>query len=241
MTRFFSWAALATLCFATSASADGMRKQAMPAAAPSCCEAQWGGLYVAGSVGYGIAVTDFDEQHSNLLGGTAANRHDLSATGLTGTVAVGYDHMLRNGLVAGIFADYTYGDLDGKVSLNYLTNALEMTYSDQWAVGARLGFVRSCCTMWYLTAGYAHAKVELEQLKANMDGYFLGGGVEQQIRSNLSLKLEYRFSDYGDTNLYTFRSGCCSQTVDVESQIHAVRLGVAYRFNADHYTPVPLK
>ncbi len=56
-----------------------------------------------------------------------------------------------------------------------------------------------------------------------MDGFFVGVGVEQAFNRNLSLKLDYRFSDYGN---YSFNSD-----VKMKNEVHSVRLGVNYRFS----------
>ena len=198
------FAGLAVLGWAGAASADGMnaRRGAAPMDLPAadCCQARWGGLYIGASVGVGMADTDFSEVRTGPPT-PGASSYDLSGTGITGTVAVGYDRQLHGNMVAGVFVDYTFGELDASFTLPAPVQQVSLVYDDTWAVGARLGFARSCCTLWYATAGYTRTSVNFGDgfRKEDLDGYFLGLGVEQQIRDRLTLKLEYRFSDYGET------------------------------------------
>ena len=242
------FAGLAVLGWAGAASADGMNaRRAAPVDMPAadCCQARWGGLYIGASVGVGMADTDFSEVRT---GGVTpgASSFDLSGTGITGTVAVGYDRQLHGNMVAGVFVDYTFGELDASFTLPVPVQQVSLVYDDTWAVGARLGFARSCCTLWYATAGYTRTTVNFGDgfRKEDLDGYFIGLGVEQQIRDRLTLKLEYRFSDYGETtSLSGAGGGCggCTQRIDIDSQVHAVRLGLTYKLDFHHREHDPMK
>jgi outer membrane immunogenic protein len=149
-------------------------------------------------------------------------------------VILGYDRQIRDGFVIGVFGDYAFGELDGDIDFD--DNA---TIDNQWAVGGRIGFVRSCCTMWYVNAGYTQADLEADDAGGDLDetleGYFVGGGVEQQIRDNLFLKLEYRFSDYDDVRF--------DSDEDLDTDVHSIRLGVNWKFDVVHrdHAPAPLK
>lgn len=236
-----------------SAMADGYAGGSAPAAG-AWQDTRWGGLYIAGSIGYGIAKSDFG--HTFRDGGAydVTSSSDITSDGLTGTVALGYDVQLQSGLVAGIFADYTFGELDGSGIRSYPTaptiERFSLEYDNTWAVGARLGIARTSGTLWYLTAGYTQTDLTLSDARGKLDeelkGYFIGGGVEHNIRDNLFLKLEYRYSDYGDETIYEDVGVSCGGTgcyerYDVESEIHAVRLGIAYKFGDRREAPAPLK
>lgn len=53
------------------------------------------------------------------------------------------------------------------------------------------------------------------------NGFFVGGGVEQVLSRNVSLKFEYRFSDYDDVTVAGTK---------FDNEVHSVRLGVNYKF-----------
>jgi outer membrane immunogenic protein len=57
-------------------------------------------------------------------------------------------------------------------------------------------------------------------------GWTAGAGVEYAFAPQWSAKLEYNFMDFG-TRTYSFAPGT---TTDIDQQIHAVKLGVNYKF-----------
>jgi outer membrane immunogenic protein len=239
--RRLVWSAIALTC-ATAASADGLpsRRASAPVAADDCCQGRWGGLYIGAAVGVAIAETDFNESH---FPPPEANVLDFRDTSTTGTVTIGYDRQLRGNTIFGVLVDYTFGDQESAFDLIYsaipLTQRVHLTYEDTWSVGARLGFVRGA-TLWYGAAGYTRTRANFEDFaKENLDGYFVAAGVEHQLRDRLTLKLEYRFSDYGETTLFNETSlACgvpCGQRIDIDTHVHAIRLGINYRFGDLHH------
>ncbi len=147
-----------------------------------------------------------------------ADVSDPSLKGAQGSVALGYDFQLTPGLVLGAFADYTFGAVDTTFSLT------TFSFDNQWSIGTRLGLVRSCCTLWYATAGYTQADFRISEegrsLEETMKGYFVGLGVEQALSKNVSLKLEYRYSDYDDVTVLG---------VAFDNEAHAIRLGANWK------------
>lgn len=203
----------------------------------------WNGFYIGASVGYGIADTAFSHTITPDTVG-----YDVSSDGLTGTVTIGYDVNFDSNLVAGVFADYTFGELDGSGAYALgPASSFALEYENTWAIGGRLGIARPGGTLWYMTAGYTATELTLTDsfgtLGEDLDGYFLGAGVEQQLRHHgLSLKFEYRFSDYGSETVY--EDGCtvtCSERYELDSQVHAIRLGLSYKFGRREAEVVPLK
>jgi opacity protein-like surface antigen len=98
-------------------------------------------------------------------------------------------------------------------------------FGNSWSIGGRLGYLITGSTLLFGSGGYTQAKVSLESHFAGdssaynnntpqnegiqasydissendewLDGYYLGGGLETLLTDHWSLKLEYRFSDYG--------------------------------------------
>lgn len=253
---------------AGTAVADGYRYGSVKDVPPvDCCQANWSGLYIGAAVGYGIASTDLSARYEELdypdwdVDEFAAARLDGSSEGLQGVLTIGYDREVHPGLVIGVFGDYAFGDLETSASLNLDNNfglRLDAEIADSWAVGARIGLVRSCCTMWFVTAGYAQTDLDWK-ISTNWNavsggkslaGWFVGGGVEQQIHDNLFLKLEYRYTSYDTERLWAWddqeggRWDKYHAHLDAETDVHSVRLGLNWKvdlFHGRHAPPAPLK
>jgi opacity protein-like surface antigen len=75
-------------------------------------------------------------------------------------------------------------------------------------------------------AGYTQADFEISEegrsLEETMKGYFVGLGVEQALSKNVSLKLEYRYSDFGDVMVLG---------VPFDNEAHAIRLGANWKLD----------
>lgn len=212
----------------------------VPMVAP---QVNWNGLYIGAAVGYGIASTELDAGFIDGQKYSLFNLDGLSGDGFQGIVTLGYDRQIHPNVVLGVFADYAFGDLETDISTyGYEVASLEVT--DNWAIGARLGFVRSCCTMWYVSAGYTQADIDLKILgdkvaSKGMDGWFIGGGVEQQLSDNLFLKLDYRYTDYNKVS-WIPASMEIPFYVDTETDVHSIRLGVNWKmdlFGGRHAAP----
>ena len=114
-----------------------------------------------------------------------------------GTVQIGYDHLFGHHLLIGAFADVDlyFGDDDDSFDLNHT-----------WNVGGRLGFLVAPKVLLYGVGGYTQAGIDTSihnPLGPKLDdfdnpkGWFVGGGGEVKLHHGLSLKLEYRYADYG--------------------------------------------
>jgi opacity protein-like surface antigen len=147
--------------------------------------------------------------------------------GAFGVVTVGYDRVLRQGWVGGVFADYDFGSgISGDVSVGGVQASLDHNHS--WAVGARLGYLVTPSTLLYGTAGYTQAQFELDGFGSQtFGGYFVGAGVETFLRQNWTVRLEYRYSDFGDERIVD----TASTTADLDLSMHTARVVLTYRLD----------
>lgn len=105
-----------------------------------------------------------------------------------------------------------------------LSTSLEL--GNSWSIGGRAGFLATDSTLLFGSAGYVSTKAKLKasfngraetetwsddtsggyadagwDIESSssdwLDGYYIGGGIEQLLTSNISMKLEYRYSDLG--------------------------------------------
>jgi outer membrane immunogenic protein len=145
---------------------------------------------------------------------------DIGMRAAQGVAAIGYDWQLSPAWVLGLFGDYAFGKIKGAFD----EAGDGVTIDKQWAAGARLGLIITPSTLLYTSVGYTRADFEVSgflSIQKTLDGYFVGLGVEQAINRNLSLKLDYRFSDYEDFTFGVF---------NFDNEIHSVRAGVTWKF-----------
>ena len=173
-----------------------------------------------------------------------------------GTVQVGYDHLLGHHLLIGAFADVDlyFGDDDQGFDLNHT-----------WNIGGRLGVLVAPKLLLYGVGGYTQAGIDnavhnpygpkLDDFD-NPRGWFAGGGGEVKLHRGVSLKLEYRYADYGsfadDGSLSTTSASywkyhkkfrhvtTVDSSADDDLEVQSVRALVVFRLDEPD-APIPLK
>jgi opacity protein-like surface antigen len=172
----------------------------------------WTGFYIG--VGFGGGALPLHSADGGI---------DFAGEGPLGTVVLGYDHVLRAGWIAGLFGDFEVSGISGGTSSEVNGNRpFDHNYS--WSVGARLGRLVNPATLLYGTAGYTQAELEASGTLSDsntFDGYFVGAGIETFLRENWAIKLEYRFSDFGEDQIGGIR---------VDPSLHTARLVLTYKF-----------
>jgi outer membrane immunogenic protein len=140
------------------------------------------------------------------------------------------------------------------------TNTTEFAVKMHWATAAiaRLGWLVTPTTLFYGTGGVTYAGFgdgfNSDTFRAW--GWSAGGGVEQKLGSNWSVRVEYRFTDFQERTLTTAGSNSSTNSsvnrhalgavtgttvstgtnasqsaIRYDPQMHTVRLGVVYTFN----------
>ena len=266
----------ALLLMTCNAVADGMPRRAavVPTLMPN-----WTGFYIGAGVGGAFtthehsanAITEKSYYETTVV--DVVRLWDLEngrAHGF-GTVTVGYDHLLRSHLLAGVFVDYDFGN--GKNDANILgigpIDDIRVTqrHDHAWSIGGRLGFLASPSTLLYLSTGWTQVSLERDisfwfdgtQYKQSFDknrnGWFIGAGIETQLgwlHSGLSLRGEYRFTRLDDDpTKFAIEDGYCgyydyaqcNRRLELEHDVdvHSVRVVLAYKFGRREALPAPLK
>ena len=249
----------AGLFFASQAAlADGMSIKDTPPPVEACCSANWTGFYGAAGIGYSWQDTDVDwnyYQHSarpyRAGDETFSDSANVSSDddGVTGSIAIGYDHLIHDRFLIGAFADYTFGDYESSHALP-LGDRIDLTLDDIWSVGGRIGFVR-CCTLFYAMAGYTSGDASMATLlhdeSDRLDGYFIGAGIEHNLHRGLFLRAEYRYSDFGDLSSKYYDEPCAacggffSEDLDSDFDMHTFQIGLVYKFGREREVVEPLK
>lgn len=174
---------------------------------------------------------------------------------------IGYNYQTAGGLVMGLEADVSA--LSGKESsvrgpMAYpaapaLTYTVASTFDPKVSYGlkAKLGFA-SGNTLFYATGGWSWTNTDIgvditssgnyhkaATISHTFDGYQIGGGVEQRLGSNLSVRLDYAYTDQGDVTFDTvYMPGSAfappalnyTETFTQDYRAHMIRLGVNFHF-----------
>jgi|tagenome__1003787_1003787.scaffolds.fasta_scaffold20950266_2 high affinity Mn2+ porin len=191
----------------------------------------WTGFYLGGHVGYGGG--SFGPGTNPLPEQGVLFPHSI--TGLIGGYQAGYLRQLSRHVVVGIEADASFTshlDLPALIPAPFHT-----TIDYVGTVRGRAGYA-SGTLLGYVTGGFAwgHSHININDAAGavvsspgqNQLGWTAGAGVEFAVSGNWSAKLEY---DYIDLARRTYDlSGFGLPPVNVDPNIHLVKLGLNYRF-----------
>lgn len=187
----------------------------------------WNGAYIGGQVGYGWGKSDFS--------GDLFTYGNVKPDGFLGGLYAGYNFDLGNNVVLGIDGDITYNDVskdidiyDGDLAVGSFENKLRWS----GAVRARAGYAFDRF-LPYIAGGVAFGNIknsgDIDGIgfseSKTLTGWTVGGGVDYAATDNLILRLEYRYTDYGDKDL-----DFGGLSVNNDFKTNEVRLGVAYKF-----------
>lgn len=178
----------------------------------------WDGAYIGGFVGYGWGTLMDDDGN---ITPTAPNETDLS--GWTVGAKLGANFSVGGGLVLGAEGDVAWAGIGG------YNNADDIDYDINWtsSLRGRVGYDAGAF-MPYLTGGLALAGATVSDGPTDNSqvhfGWTAGAGVEVAATEQISLDLNYRYSDYGQA---TYDVGTPS---DLDLRTHAVTAGVNFKF-----------
>jgi outer membrane immunogenic protein len=232
--------------------------------------ATWTGFYVGVNGGYGWSSKDARDirifNPNGTLNPAGPYRYGLDEEGAFGGGQAGYNYQLGR-LVLGFEADVQASDIIGKSKTSFasqlpLAAAYDYAASKEadWfgTARARLGWLPSDSTLIYATGGVAFGKVAynahyiftdpgcctgsfgLAKASETATGFVVGGGLEQKLSGNWSIKAEYQYVDLGSrsaTGALFFATGAPSgETFKTryESDFHTVRVGLNYAFGSGY-------
>lgn len=212
-------AGVAVLSMASAASAADLlvRDQpSMPGFVDMGSSGAWDGAYVGGFVGYGWGTL-----HDDAVATLSSSELDLS--GWTVGATLGANFTVAQGFVLGAAGDIAWSGISG-----YDTGT-NVDYDINWtgSLRGRAGFDAGAF-MPYLTAGLAFAGATASDTGVDSTqmhfGWTAGAGVEVAVADQVSLDLQYRYSDYG--------SATYDLPTDTELSIntHAITAGVNFKF-----------
>ena len=208
----FAAASALTLVIAISGTARGA--DAVMATGPD-----WTGFYI-GAYGGGGAVVDelkFSGVDINGVGGE----------GVLGGAMAGYNYQMNN-IVLGLQGEVGYDDLKTKIKAG--GGSLNAQQGLVAAASVRAGLLVTPETLAYIIGGYSYSEYKthisggLGSFNETYDGFHIGGGLEAMISPNATVRVEYRYTEYGGEDWGT------GGAIDVAPSTHTGTVGVAWNF-----------
>jgi outer membrane immunogenic protein len=205
-----------------------------------------------------VHAKDWSQVYISAGGGADAITGDVATTGvgplsargvplggdLGVRVGLGGDYQFSPWLVGGLFADVDRSNTstgayvhskgaDGSITV--------LSVGQNYALGGRLGVLVQPQTLVYALAGYSWLKLEsdiprlvngppVEFHSPLFHGWTLGGGLEHRLTDNLSLRGEYRFSQFDSENVISVDG---NDVLSLQPRLHSGRISIAYRLDSD--------
>ena len=259
--------------FTGSAFAADLARKAPPMAPPPPPPPTFTGCWLSGGVGYGLfdqENTSFDTFgfESGIPGLQLTDTSDTGGRGWLGRVGGGCDYQFSGfggfgqGFVIGGFADYDWTNIRGRVDdpfLGFLSGEGAVgneTMNNQWAIGARIGWVPLPGLLTFVSGGYTQAHFGATSFNtsipvvdpigtplfagrdgATYHGWFIGGGEEYAFNwlpvPGLFWKTEYRFSEFDAQHLVVrdLIDGDPLYTTSSKKFVQTITTSLVWRFN----------
>ncbi|HEY4736653.1 MAG TPA: carbohydrate porin [Xanthobacteraceae bacterium] len=223
--------------------------KAPPAPAPAVLD--WTGFYVGGHLGYAWGNSNWTTAPD--LSGWINLFQPFDAFSGAGSyfggIQIGYDKMLSNHFVVGVEADAsfpTFPDLNGisiggasTLTSPFGTERYTETVLSSGTVRGRIGYTPGHWLL-YATGGFAwtYDRSTLTNFKADTTdmpflwrlGWAAGAGVETPVAPHWTARLEYLFTDYGNSNALFANAG---QHFTSNFSLQELRAGLNYQFGSN--------
>lgn len=177
----------------------------------------WSGAYVGANAGAASGTVEWE-----FVGVGGGDEYDISGWTLGGQI--GYNWQMDN-IVFGLEADLSVAAINGEFD-TIATRDINWVASARGRVGYAIDSI-----LIYGTAGLAVANSTgtltfgpfgVSETNTHI-GWTAGLGVEAMVADNVSVKAEYRFSDYGSEEYY-------GDSIDTSFSTHTVQVGVNFHF-----------
>lgn len=117
----------------------------------------------------------------------------------------GYNHKIDDRLVIGAEVGFS-GAFDDELRAQSGGAAITIDPRYSFDLTARAGYLVNDKTLVYVRGGYANSRVRTTLVtndattreSDNLDGWLVGGGVERALTDQVSTRLEYRYTDFGN-------------------------------------------
>ncbi len=227
---------------------------------PPIADYDWTGPYAGAHVGYSWGSSDWIAHGTSVSWASLSGSLDFykgfdfsKGTGsFFGGLQAGYDHMFPSRFVLGLEGDVSFPNLVRGIQMISSAAIGKASYAEMVEYfGTARGRIGYAFHNWlvYGTGGFAWTYDQFTRAKLASapvggtavpgtaesslrlrTGWTLGAGVEVPFAPHWTGRLEYLFTDFGDTSV-KFSAG--GQRFDSDLALHELRLGVNYRFRSD--------
>jgi len=169
----------------------------------------WTGAYIGANLGVIWTDSQLKAQQLNLSGLTDTYSQNMSITNVNPGLQFGYLYTLHQNWVIGGEADFTYPNSNTSQALqagcctydrfkvrNNLQGSLRLRLG--YAIDRFLPYITSGVSFGSMGLYYANEAGDNYSKTTAQSGWVVGTGVEYGILSNLSTRLEYLYTDYGN-------------------------------------------
>jgi outer membrane immunogenic protein len=253
MKRIWLTTAFALLGTVSAVAADLSARTYKKAPAMIAPATNWTGFYVGGGFGYGSYQGEQSSLGLNGLPG-ANSPSTGGGKGWLATVTTGFDLQFADRFVAGVFADYDFNEIKGRVLDFANAGVIARGPRDGWSVGGRLGVLATPSTLVYATGGYTQADFRADNANffigttpadreagSTHHGWFGGVGVETMLGQNWSGRLEYRYADYDSERgaRFNFAGTTALGLTETDPVVQTMRASLAYKFGVPSIATAP--
>ena len=246
---------LAVASGAQAADPSRMLPTKVPPPAAASATDDWTGFYAGGHFGYAWGNSNWATPG---MSGSLDLAQPIDTFKESGSffagVQAGYNYMLPKRFVVGVEADASFpsfpslsGISIGGVSIVNSPTFGQESYSEtvlsSGTLRARIGYAPGHW-LFYATGGFAwsYDRLTLTNLTTGVSdmpflwrlGWAAGAGVEAPIAPHWMARLEYLFTDYGNSDIFFANNG---QSFTSNFSLHELRVGVNYQFGGNAAKP----
>lgn len=195
---------------------------------PASARYDWTGFYTGAQLGYAWGGADADDV-------TTGDSFSYDPDGWVGGVHLGYNWQ-RDALVAGLEGDLELAGMEDSDEVGDIQVSSDVDWqgSLRGRVGASFGNM-----LVYGTAGAAYAGIEkridneatseTDSFDNSRWGWTAGAGLEVGMTESVSVRAEYRYSDFG-TETVASGDAAPGDAFEFDESWHSLRLGASYNF-----------
>ncbi len=191
----------------------------------------WHGLYWGASLGYGWGESEHNYDRNDNHG---IAEQDLE--GGVGSLTLGYNHVVTQGLLIGVEGDIGVMDLNADDKEIFDGHIWKSQFGPLWGtIRGRVGVVWNN-TLIYGTGGWAFMDVDevgigdaagqTAQNRSFRSGWVVGGGVEQTLWTGVTGKIEYLHMDFGRYDGLSENR----ETFYFDNSVDIIRTGLNFKF-----------
>ena len=200
----------------------------------------WSGYYVGAGIGYGHLIAENNYSDPTI----SSSWKGEGAAGGLGTLIVGFDRQLRESYVLGLFGEYDWSSIEITYE-DTVTPEQKFRLGSAISLGARAGYLITPSSLLFVTAGYTWADGKSDRYfdiasgltnypgksSVDLNGPFVGAGMETQLGERLALRGEARYVMFQD-EITNFQP-----SIPFTDRFHAslltTRLALIYKFSRE--------